>query len=112
MSINNQESINATKNVKTKLIFDREAQSQGIVLKGYHTYNRIFNASDFMEELLKKQKYIRFSGAGASHKNGAVECAINMVVTLSSTMLTHPALICPEENVFTHICPMQMYYAL
>ena len=39
------------------------------MIKVYHT--DIFNTSKFMEELLKKQQKLRFSGAGASHKNGA-----------------------------------------
>ena len=34
----------------------------------YHT--DIFNTSKFMEEMLKKQKNLKFSGAGASHQNG------------------------------------------
>ena len=29
------------------------------------------NTSKFMEELFKKQQKLRFSGAGASHQNGA-----------------------------------------
>ena len=37
----------------------------------YQTDNEIFNTSKFMEELLKKQQKLRFSGAGASHQNGA-----------------------------------------
>ena len=36
----------------------------------YHTHNGIFNNSKFMEDILKKQKKISFSGAGASHKMG------------------------------------------
>ena len=71
VSIKHQVTINSTENVKAKLTFEREAKSQGVVIKGYHTDNGIFNYSEFMEEMLKKQKNIRFSGAGASHKNGA-----------------------------------------
>ena len=71
VSIKHQVAINATETVKEKLKFEREAQSQGVVIKGYHTENEIFNSSQFMEELLKKKKNIRFSGAGASHQNGA-----------------------------------------
>ena len=62
-----QVAINATETVKAKLTFEREAQSQGVVIKGYHTDNGILNSSEFMEELLKKQQEIRFSEAGASH---------------------------------------------
>ena len=52
--IKHQVDINATGNLKSKLTFEREAQSKGVGIKGYHTYNGIFNASDFMEEMLKK----------------------------------------------------------
>ena len=67
VSIKHQVAINATETVKETLTFDREDQSQGVVIKGYHTDNGIVNASEFMEELLKNQQKIRFSGAGISH---------------------------------------------
>ena len=38
--------------------------------RGYRTDHVIFNASYFMEEMLKKHKNIRFNGAGASHQMG------------------------------------------
>ena len=44
-------------------------------MKGHHTDNEIFNNSDFMEDMLKNQKKIMFSGAEVSHQNGAVERA-------------------------------------
>ena len=97
-NIKHQVAINATENVKAKLTFEGEAQSQGVVIKGYHTENGIFNASEFMEELLKNQKKIRFSGAGASHQNGSAERAIKMVITMERTILMHTALRCPEET--------------
>ena len=59
-----------------KLTFEREAQIQGVDIKGYHTDNGIFNASEFMEEILKNQKKIKFSGYGAWIQNGAEERAI------------------------------------
>ena len=65
------------------------------MIKGYHTDNEIFNSSEFMEELLKKQQKIRFSGAGASHQNGAAERAIKKVVTMARTMLMHAVIRCP-----------------
>ena len=58
VSIKHQVAINATETVKAKLTFEREAQSQRVVIKVYHTDNGIFNSSDFMEELLKKQPKI------------------------------------------------------
>ena len=69
MSIKHQVAINATETVKAKLTFEREDKSQGVMINVYHT--DIFNTSKFMEELLKKQQKLKFSGAGASHQNGA-----------------------------------------
>ena len=112
MSIKHQVAINSTETVNTKTTFEREAQSQGVVIKGYHTDNGIFNASECMGELLKKQQNIRFSGAGASHQNGAAERAIKTVVAMARTMLMHAALRCPEETFYTDIWPMEMYYSI
>ena len=44
VSIKHQVAINDTENFKAKLTFEREAQSQGVVIKGYNTDNGIFNA--------------------------------------------------------------------
>ena len=68
MSIKHQVAINATETVKAKLTFEREDKSQRIMINLYQT--DILNTSKFMEELLKKQQKLRFSGAGASHQNG------------------------------------------
>ena len=110
--INDQADINATETVKAKLTFEWEYQSKVVAIKGYHTDNGILNASEFMEDLLKKQKKIRFSGAGASHQNWAAELAIKMVVTMERIMLMHAALICPEDTLFTYIWPMAMNYSV
>ena len=67
MSIKNQVDRNAAKTFNSKLTLDRWAQSQVVVITGYHTYNVVFNASYFMEELLKNQKNIRFSANVAPH---------------------------------------------
>ena len=74
-----------------------------MMIRGYHTDNGIFNASDFMEELLKKQKNIRFSGAGASHRNGSADRATKTVVTIESTMSMHAVLICSDDTVSTDL---------
>ena len=68
------------------------------MIKGYHTDNGIFNASEFMEELLKNKKKIKFSWSGASHQNEAVEPAIKMVVTMARTILMKAALRYPEDT--------------
>ena len=54
VSIKNQVAINATETVKAKVNLEREAQSQGVTIKGYHTDNGIFKASEFMEDLFEK----------------------------------------------------------
>ena len=80
------------------------------MIKGYHTDNGIFNASEFMEEMLKKQKKIRFSWAGSSHQNGAAERAIKTVVTMASNILMHDVLRCPEDTLSTDLWPTKMDY--
>ena len=52
VSIKHQVAIKATETVKVKLTFERGAQSHVVVIKRYHTDNGIFNASDFIEDLL------------------------------------------------------------
>ena len=103
VSIKHQVAINDTETVKAKLTFKREAQSRVVVIKVYHTDNGIFNSSEFMEELLKKQQKISFSGAGASYQNGAAERAIKTVVTMARTMFVHAALRCPEDTLSADI---------
>ena len=112
MIINHQMSINATETVKSKLSFEREAQSQGVVIKGYHTNKGIFNTLDFMEELLKKQQKIRFIGSGASHQNGSAERSIKTLVTMTSTILMNNSLRRPEETWYTDLWPMAMDYSV
>ena len=110
MSIKHQVAINATKTVKAKLNFEREAQTQGVVINGYHNDNGVFNALEFMEEMLKKQQKIKFSGEGASRQIVAAERAIKTAVTMARTMLMHAAIICPEDTLTTDIWPMVMDY--
>ena len=112
MSIKHQVAINDTETSKSKITFEREATSQGVITKGYPTDNGIFNSSDFMENLLKKQQKIRFSGSSASHKNGVAEIAINTLFTKARNMLMHAALRCPEDTFFTDLWPTAMYYSV
>ena len=82
------------------------------MIKGYHTDNGIFNASEFMEDLLTNQQEIRVSGHGDSHKNGAAYLAIKTIVTMSRTMLMHATLRCPEDTLSNNILPLEMGYAV
>ena len=112
VNIKHQVAINATETVKAKLTFEREARIQGVLIKGYYTDNGIFNSSEFMDELLKKQQKIRFSGSGASHQNGSAERTIQTVVSMARIMLMHAALRCPEDSFSTYLWPMAMDYAV
>ena len=53
-----------------------------------------------------------FSGAGASHQNGAAKRIIKTLVTMESTMLMQDALKCPEDTFSTYLWPMEMDYAV
>ena len=55
VSIKNPVAINATETVKKGLAFEREDQSQGVAIKGYHRDSVIFNTPEFMEDLWKNQ---------------------------------------------------------
>ena len=65
-----------------------------------------------MEKLLKKHQQVRFSGAGASHQNGATERVIKTVVTTTRTVLTNVVLVCPKDTFTNDIFPMMMDYAV
>ena len=54
LSIKHQVDINDTETVKKKITFERGYQSQVVVIKVYHTYNGLFNASYFMQQLFEK----------------------------------------------------------
>ena len=62
MGIKNQVSINDTYTINYQLIFEKCGLSQVVIIKGYHTYNGIFNASNFMEDLLKKKNILVLVG--------------------------------------------------
>ena len=106
MGIKHQVAINATETVKGNNAFKREDQIQGVMIKGYHTDNGVFNAT------YNNQQNIKFSGAGSSYQNGAAERSIKAVVTMARTMLMRAALRCTEEKLSTDIWPMDMDYAV
>ena len=70
------------------------------MIKGCHTDNGIFNTSKFMEELLKKQKNLRFSGASASHQNEAAELTNKKVIIEASAILILDWMICHKNTLF------------
>ena len=48
VSIKHQVDINVTETVKEKLTFEREDKRQRVMMNIYHTFNEIFNTSNFM----------------------------------------------------------------
>ena len=97
--IKHQVAINATETVKAKLTFEREDKSQRVMINVYHNENGIFNTSKFMEELLKKQKKTRLSGASASHQNGAADRASKTVIIMESVILMQAWIICHKDTL-------------
>ena len=71
------------------------------MIKVYPTDTGIFNTPKCMEDLLKKQQKIMFSGAGASHKNGLADRTINMVVAIASAILMKTRIICHKDTLST-----------
>ena len=57
-----------------------------------------------MEELLKRQQMIIFSGDGSSHQNGAAECTIKAAVAMEINMLMHSGIRFPEDTFSDYIC--------
>ena len=99
MSIKHQVDINATETFKAKLTFEREDKSQGVIINVYHTDNGIFNTSKFMEDLLKNQQKISFSGYSASHQNGVAERATKAVVIMASAILMQAWMIFHKDTL-------------
>ena len=81
----------------------REDTIQGVMIKVYHTDNGIFNISKFMDDTLKNQQKIRFSGARTTHQNGVAERTINMAVTTESAILMQAGMICHKEKLSTDL---------
>ena len=79
-----------------------EDKGQVVVIKLYQTTdNGTCNTSEFMKDLLKKQKKISFSGTVGSHQNGASDKIFKIVFNIEITMLMHYALICPKDTLST-----------
>ena len=74
MSIKHQVAIKSAETFKAKFSIYKDAQSQGVLIKGYEIYNALLDVPYLIEYMLKTRKVLGLSRAGASHKNG--ECTI------------------------------------
>ena len=83
MTVKHQVALNAVETIRAKLEFEREAGACGVKVQAYHTDNGVFQANDFLQELMKEKKDISFSGVGAAHQNGTAERAIRTIVDMA-----------------------------
>ena len=62
--------------------------------------------------MLNNNQRIKFSGAGASHQNGAADRSIKMIVTMERTTLMYATLRCPNDALSTDFdqCRFTMMY--
>ena len=65
-----QVSLGSEETIRAKNAFEREALSHGVMVRNYRSDNGIFSKQSFMQEILKDEQHITFSGVGAHHQNG------------------------------------------
>ena len=83
------------------------------MINAYHTDNEVLITSNFMEDLLKKYKKLRFSGAGASHKNGAGSRARYQDSGIYGKFCIDASLDYMSQGHIIHwFWPMEMEYAV
>lgn len=104
-------SLNAAETIKSKLHYEKEAYHDGVMVQAYHTDNGVFTSREFLEELIKTEQKIRFSGSGAAHQNGVAERGILTVVTMARTMMLHSAMR-HGQSIKPEHWPQAMDYAV
>ena len=105
-----QVSLGSEETIRAKNAFEREALSHGVVIRNYRSDNGAFSKQSFVQEILKDEQHITFSGVGAHHQNGCAERAIRTVVTKARAMLLHAQLRWPDETP-VELWPMVMQHA-
>jgi hypothetical protein len=111
VALRHQVSLSTTDTIKAKVDFERFAYHDGVYIQQYHTDNGVFNAKDFLKELIDSQQQVRFSGVGTGHQNGVAERGIQTVVNMARTMMLHAAMRSPEGFIITELWPMAMDHA-
>lgn len=105
-----QVSLGAVDTIKSKMSFEREAHVHGVVVSGCHADNGTFTSKDFVEELIRTQQQMRFSGISAAHQNGIAERGVKTAVNMARTVLLLAALRAPNL-VHQDLWPMAMHHA-
>lgn len=96
--IEHQVTLNAPDSINAKTAFKRMVKDLGMDVLGHHMDNNIYTSKAHVENLVKNQQSIRYSGVGAKWQNGVAEGAIGMVVSKARTLMIHTALHRPEEE--------------
>jgi transposase InsO family protein len=112
IAVHHQVSLGAADTIKSKLLFERNAFEDGVVVQAYHTDNGIFSSKEFLTELVSKGQNIRFSGYGAAHQNGIAERGIRTVVGMARTMMLHAALRYGDRVITQDLWPQAMDHAV
>jgi len=109
--VRHQVSLTGSETVASKRSFEREAISQGVYIKSYHTDNGIFKSKEFERSLEEDQQHVKKSGVGAKHQNGLAERAIGIVQNMARAMLLHYRIHWPDE-FDPAVWPFAMSYAV
>ena len=63
--VEHQVTFNASDSIMAKESFERMALHMGVTIESYHTDNGIFKSKAFVDEIIKNEQVIRYSGVGA-----------------------------------------------
>ena len=119
--VRHQVSLGASDTIASKHSVEREARSQGIIVKKYRADNGIFSSEAFEHEVEEHLQRITFSGVGAQHQNAVAERAIGVVqiwpvrcsytyayVGPTNLTLHYGPLPYPTLCGFITVCPIQV----
>lgn len=84
----------------------------GVIPQKYLSDNGLaFSSKEFSTHLQKFRQIIRFAGVGAHHHNGCAERAIQMIMSISRTMMPHTAIHWPDVSD-SSLWPMAVTHAV
>jgi hypothetical protein len=109
--LHHQISLRVGETLQAKRSFEREAQSYGMRIKGYHADNMLFSFPEFKVDVHNKGQTIDYSGVGAHHQNAIAKCAIKTITGWARTMLLHSILHWPEQADL-QLWPFAMLHAV
>ena len=105
-----QVSLASLDTIRSKIVYERDALHNGVMIRTYHTDNGVFTTKSFVQELDSKEQNAKICGVGAHHQNGIAEAAVRSTTTMARTMMLHLALRWPEA-VDQSLWPFALSYA-